>query len=171
MHWTILGAVALDMTYTIPMVVNSGSCFCQSRVPGPYGTWGHDLTTPPSHTFHEPSTSTLGLPYWAEVQMWREVNFGILKAMDNCCSFSPLHSPLPKCTIQRCKSFIYMTSPRTPWVTKQSTYCKTVAKLGLHILNVFFFPSLPPIPSPFRFPGIILTHSVLAHELLLQAIF
>lgn len=38
-------------------------------------------------------------------------------------------------------------------------------------LNVFFFPSLPPIPSPFYFPGIILTHSMLAHELLLQAIF
>lgn len=143
MHWALLGAVALDTSYTIPMAVYSGSCFCQSRVPVPYGTWGHDLTTPPSHTFHETSTSTPGLPYWAEVQMSREVNFGILKAMDKCCSFCPLQSPLPKCTIQRCKSFIYMTSPRTPWVTRKSTYCKTVAKLGLHILKCVLL-SQPP---------------------------
>ena len=38
------------------------------------------------------------------------------------------------------------------------------------ILNVFF-PSLSPIPSPSCSPEIILTHSVLAHKLVLQAIF
>ena len=109
------------------------SCGCEFRqllllVKGSSSFW-HLGAQPLSYICHEHSLYSLGLPIRLKCKC-REVDSdnGILEAMERFCSFSPLPSPLPKCTIQRCKALF--TSLRAPWVNKQLVCCKTVAGLG-----------------------------------------